>query len=887
MYKRWNQWSRILVLLVIIVTTFISSSEPETVLATHYRATQLIWTKVGLDEVEFTANIGVRRSYYGSPDVGSNIDADPIQFGDGSSSDSTFKVIYIDAVNDWLVAEKIVRHTFSETKAYTASIATCCRLSAPLHINNPDASNRVETLVNFGKTSASPVSLISPIIDCRRNAVCTFRVPAIDPDNQSLRFRFATGNEATGGTFIQPGPPYATNIATIDATTGAYVWDTTGASLSTSGDTYYSTQIVIENLDGSEVVSTTAVDFFIRLSDNVSNQPPEFHAPTPEDGTILNFPLGVPILLPVEAHDHDAGDSVTLGMLGKPADATFNTTSGNPAKGVFSWTPTTMGSVILTLTAQDQSGLGATQRSITINVQNAEEECGKSPSTGLDSCLLEPGDILLARSREAGRLVEMIKIGSYFHHAAVYIGGQQIAEAVGVRPNDADEVIITPIKESTWWNLNEKVEDWAVVRPKTTTEKKASAIDRAEDWANASDVRYSLRPFLRKSDTDFYCSQFIWNAFEREGLDLETKKGFFDMYITPEDLFLDSDMELAQIRGVSQRQYPAIFQIFSPAHLMLIDAQGRRTGYDPVTQTILDEIPGALYSGPDADVESISVDDVDGDWQLIVTGFDTGEYHLSADYIVKDDSRSQVVAGQTYEGKVEQFIISDPEDGKSDVVLPNKQSPVLALPEHQSVQYSDSLSFDVSASDPDSQGSALWFKATDLPDGLSLIDHEDGTATVSGTVQASAKTYNVQIAVTDEDGNKDVETIPLAVNKEDVQLTYTGDTRIKKNTPVTLRSVTTNASSTDSTPGDLSKIKILFEVSGGTNTTSKIYGPVTVSANGEASVSIPSGLQPGTYNVAVKLETPNNYYEAPEVKIVSLVVDDFYYIFVPLVHREP
>ena len=35
-----------------------------------------------------------------------------------------------------------------------------------------------------------------------------------------------------------------------------------------SGQTFYSTQVMIENVAGGRVVSQTAVDFFIRLSNN-------------------------------------------------------------------------------------------------------------------------------------------------------------------------------------------------------------------------------------------------------------------------------------------------------------------------------------------------------------------------------------------------------------------------------------------------------------------------------------------------------------------------------------------------------------------------------------------------------------------------------------------
>ena len=55
----------------------------------------------------------------------------------------------------------------------------------------------------------------------------------------------------------------------------------------------------------------------------------------------------------VAAGDADAADVVTLSVLGLPAGAGFTTSPANPASGSFTWTPTSDGTFILTLRAQD------------------------------------------------------------------------------------------------------------------------------------------------------------------------------------------------------------------------------------------------------------------------------------------------------------------------------------------------------------------------------------------------------------------------------------------------------------------------------------------------------------------------------------------------------
>lgn len=361
----------LILLMAMVLSLFPVVQPPKRAEATHFRSTQLNWTHVSGTTAKFDSTLGLRRSYFSPlPNVGDTISPVTVYFGDGTSASPPHTVTSVDEANDWILAEAEFNHTYPAAGPYTAYANTCCRLSKPPHINNPDQNNRAETIVDFAKTSASPQSSITPIVDCPRDAICSFTVPATDPDGQALRFRFATSAEAVGGTvtFYQPGPPHAPNAATIDATTGTYTWNTTGAELATSGDTFYSTQVIVENLVGDTVVSKTAVDFFIRLAESSTNQAPVFTAPTPADGTTFYILVGETVSFNIAAGDPDAGDTVTLDVLGKPSDATFSTTSGNPASGTFSWTPTAAGDKLLTLTAKDQNGLGAPTRSVTISV---------------------------------------------------------------------------------------------------------------------------------------------------------------------------------------------------------------------------------------------------------------------------------------------------------------------------------------------------------------------------------------------------------------------------------------------------------------------------------------------------------------------------------------
>lgn len=374
--SRPRVWVVILMSAVLLLGTILAqlSTAPGPVAASHFRSTQFTWAETSNDkEARFSATLAARRSFYSpSPNVGDSISGPSVAFGDSSSVSPTFVVTFADPTNDFVIFTASFTHQYATDGPFTAVMDDCCRLSEPQHINNPDGNNRAETIVDFAATTASPVSSISPIVDCAPNAPCAFTVPAVDPDGQAIRFRFASAAEADGSSFVQPGPPDATNAATIDATTGLFQWNTTGATLNdgsdpTLPDTFYSVQVMVENVLGQAVVTKTPVDFFIRLRAS-TNQAPAFIAPTPADGSVFNAVVGVAFTCGVAANDPDVADVVTLAMLGKPADATYATVNANPATGVFTWTPTATGSVILTLVATDQAGAGATQRSVTINV---------------------------------------------------------------------------------------------------------------------------------------------------------------------------------------------------------------------------------------------------------------------------------------------------------------------------------------------------------------------------------------------------------------------------------------------------------------------------------------------------------------------------------------
>ncbi len=342
---------------------------------THDRLGQLNWQTVSGNTARITATAGSRRSYPGfptPPNVGDVVQFATIVFGDGQqSANQNFVCTFVDLINDWVLLEKVETHTYSNSGPFTASFGTCCRLSPPIHLNNGDQNFRAETIINFAFTSANPISQLPAIVDCPREGMCAFQVPATDPDNQLMKYRMSTTTEAGDARFVQPGPPQAPHAAVINRDTGLYTWDTHGAQINASGDTLYSTQVMIENVDFTgRVLTKTPLDFFIRLIP-VTNNPPVFiYPPTPPDNTLYTVLEGTHLNFTVRARDIDPGDVVALNVIGLPAGATFPIpVPASLVESNFDWTPTgaQAGSYVLNFTATDQSSASAFT-SVRINV---------------------------------------------------------------------------------------------------------------------------------------------------------------------------------------------------------------------------------------------------------------------------------------------------------------------------------------------------------------------------------------------------------------------------------------------------------------------------------------------------------------------------------------
>ena len=339
--------------------------------ATHFRYGSLTYQTTGGNgnrDVQFKISLGFREAFYGTLTIGQPVLVGSLDFGDGNFED--INLIVTSKSGDYFYGDYTsTTHTYATAGTYTANYTGGNRISTL--VNNADASWYVSTPVVAGNANDSPVSSLQPIINLPAGqAAPSYFVPGADPNNNTLTFTAATAADLGGIGFVNaPG-------LVVNPTTGQVTFPTVGKN---TGDLY---NAVVKISDGS---TSIIVDHIIQLVTQVSAPPVFVYPPTPTNGFVYTVNAGQLVSFTVRASDPDAGDVVTLSAVGLPAGSTFAPTPGNPAQGVFSFTPTAAnsGSNVVNFAAQDNAGNQVTT-SVTIQVNTCNPNAN-TPIAGTDN----------------------------------------------------------------------------------------------------------------------------------------------------------------------------------------------------------------------------------------------------------------------------------------------------------------------------------------------------------------------------------------------------------------------------------------------------------------------------------------------------------------------
>jgi len=82
-----------------------------------------------------------------------------------------------------------------------------------------------------------------------------------------------------------------------------------------------------------------------------------------------------------------------------------------------------------------------------------------------------------------------------------------------------------------------------------------------------------------------------------------------------------------------------MFYLDCPANLYVTDPLGRHVGVDPSTGEVVNEIPGAVYTGPGSEPQVIVIPNpLDGNYAVEVIGTDQGNYSLTTQFVTLQET---------------------------------------------------------------------------------------------------------------------------------------------------------------------------------------------------------------------------------------------------------
>lgn len=319
-------------------------------------------------------------------------------------------------------------------------------------------------------------------------------------------------------------------------------------------------------------------------------------------------------------------------------------------------------------------------------------------STAFDQA--QVGDIIVSRGDKAD--VQFLAYGGYWTHI-----GMITSEVNG-------ELYVVHSYPDSLRNPRPGVVREALRQSSFCVEAADTALLRvhAGDWDPETVASYALGQegrdynwhFDEKERQDsFYCSQLVWAAYYRNGgLDLDSdqiaggqlntllrKTDVLTMLawirenvvaVAPDDIYHSPHVAvISQETGsAGQPLKRFVMWVFSPANLYLVAPDGRAIGTHPTTGVMVQEIPGASYNGPDEGPEVIAIPDMVGDWELHVTGVDTGLYTLLIEN-VDQNHHTNIVEGTTALGVEATYTISTDSNGTLVVVSQDTLPPVTFL----------------------------------------------------------------------------------------------------------------------------------------------------------------------------------------------------------------
>jgi len=220
------------------------------------------------------------------------------------------------------------------------------------------------------------------------------------------------------------------------------------------------------------------------------------------------------------------------------------------------------------------------------------------------------------------------------------------------------------------------------------------------------------------------------------------------------------------------------FVLHSPANLCVIDPQGRRIGFDAQTATTINEIPTAVYTGPDREPQVISIESPSqGAYSVLLTGTGSGSYTLDIELTTPTQTTTETCSGSVELNEIKTHHIFIPESGNTLIIDDTPPTTTLTIgePKYMSdkIYVTPDTPFTVTASDVGSGAKSTayrianstgydsgWltytkpFNLTSLRDGNYTIafNSTDNVGNVETTHQVNVTLFSWSYVFKDSDG---------------------------------------------------------------------------------------------------------------------------------------
>jgi hypothetical protein len=130
--------------------------------------------------------------------------------------------------------------------------------------------------------------------------------------------------------------------------------------------------------------------------------------------------------------------------------------------------------------------------------------------TKLSECNLQSGDIIIRRYVTPVTKLFDETLDPYFTHSALYLGDDEIFEAVGNYTDPQDQITIDKLSQSDWFDA--QLEDFVVIRPKNYNGKLEETVSALKNMAD--DPSYVFGIFNEQKKTAS-CSDSIFFQLEK------------------------------------------------------------------------------------------------------------------------------------------------------------------------------------------------------------------------------------------------------------------------------------------------------------------------------------------------------------------------------------